>query len=79
MGALSLFGMALFNGGDRGRLETGRTRKPNLATFGPIIYYISSRILKNHHVESRKDLITLKKYGIRGKIEFFSGYLQQEY
>ena len=71
MGALSLFGMALFNGGDRGRFQTGRTRKPNLATFGQIIYYISSRILKNHHVESRKHLITLKKYGIRGNIDFF--------
>ena len=35
-----------------------KTRKPNLATFGQIIYYISSRILKNHSVESRKDLIT---------------------
>ena len=34
------------------------TRKPNLATFGQIIYYISSRILKNHSEESRKDLIT---------------------
>ena len=35
-----------------------KSRKPNLATFGQIIYYISSRILKNHSVESRKDLIT---------------------
>ena len=35
-----------------------KTRKPNLATFGQIIYYISSRILENHSVESRKDLIT---------------------
>ena len=35
-----------------------KARKPNLATFGQIIYYISSRILKNRSVESRKDLIT---------------------
>ena len=65
--------------GEADPMENPKPRKPNLATFGPIIYYISSRIQKNHHVESRKDLITLKKYGIRGKIEIFSGYLQQEY
>ena len=35
-----------------------QARKPNLATFGQIIYYISSRFLKNHSEESRKDLIT---------------------
>ena len=48
-----------------------KARKPNLATFGQIIYYISSRILKNHSVESRKDLITSKKYGISDKSKFF--------
>ena len=35
-----------------------KTRRPKLATFGQIIYYVSSRILENHNVESRKDLIT---------------------
>ena len=49
--------------GSNGHLGGGvaqpqKTRKPNLATFGQIIYYISSRILKNHSVESWKDVIT---------------------
>ena len=56
-----------------------KTRKPNLATFGQIIYYISSRILKNHSVESRKDVITSKKYGISEKSKFVSSTCQQEW
>ena len=31
--------------GEADPMENQKTRKPNLATFGPIIYYISSRIL----------------------------------
>ena len=49
-----------------------------LITFGQIIYYISSRILKNHSVESWKDLITSKKYGMSEKIQMFSSTCQQE-